>query len=130
MYIGTYGDIVYSTGALRVLTPSNMSGDIKGDWANHNVLGGKPRSQYIAPGLKSYRFDMQLSSSFGVNPRAQLNRLHEMCENGEVHYLIIGLAPLSMNKFKITSLSEEWNVIARLGILIECTVTANFEEYV
>lgn len=130
MYVGTYGDVVFSVGHLRVLTPSNVSGEIGADWATHEVVGGKSRSQYIGPALRTYQMDLKLSASFGVNPRMMLTRLHEMCENGEVHYLIIGPAPLSTNKFKLTSLSETWDVIARMGILTECTVTASFEEYI
>ena len=73
--------------------------------------------------------DIQLSSSFGVAPRTALDRLQEMSENGEVHYLIIGLAPLSMNKFAIESISDTWDVVGRMGVLMECKVSLTFREY-
>lgn len=129
MYVGTYGDIVFSVSHLQVLTPSNISGSTGADWADHEVLSSKTKSQYLGPQLRSYQMDIQLSSSFGVAPRTALDRLQEMSENGEVHYLIIGLAPLSMNKFAIESISDTWDVVGRMGVLMECKVSLTFREY-
>ena len=129
MYVGTYGDIVFNVSHLQVLTPSNISGSTGADWADHEVLSSKTKSQYLGPQLRSYQMDIQLSSSFGVAPRTALDRLHEMSENGEVHYLIIGLAPLSMNKFAIESISDTWDVVGRMGVLMECKVSLTFREY-
>ena len=129
MYVGTYGDIVFNASHLQVLTPSNISGITGADWADHEVLGSKTKSQYLGPQLRSYQMDIQLSSSFGVAPRTALDRLQEMSENGEVHYLIIGLAPLSMNKFAIESISDTWDVVGRMGVLMECKVSLTFREY-
>lgn len=129
MYVGTYGDIVFNVSHLQVLTPSNISGSTGADWADHEVLSSKTKSQYLGPQLRSYQMDIQLSSSFGVAPRTALDRLQEMSENGEVHYLIIGLAPLSMNKFAIESISDTWDVVGRMGALMECKVSLTFREY-
>lgn len=129
MYVGTYGDIVFNVSHLQVLTPSNISGSTGADWADHEVLGSKTKSQYLGPQLRSYQMDIRLSSSFGVAPRTALDRLQEMSENGEVHYLIIGLAPLSMNKFAIESISDTWDVVGRMGVLMECKVSLTFREY-
>ena len=129
MYVGTYGDIVFNVSHLQVLTPSNISGSTGADWADHEVLSIKTKIQYLGPQLRSYQMDIQLSSSFGVAPRTALDRLQEMSENGEVHYLIIGLAPLSMNKFAIESISDTWDVVGRMGVLMECKVSLTFREY-
>ena len=129
MYVGTYGEIVFNVSHLQVMTPSNISGSTGADWADPEVLGSKTKSQYLGPQLRSYQMDIQLSSSFGVAPRTALDRLQEMSENGEVHYLIIGLAPLSMNKFAIESISDTWDVVGRMGVLMECKVSLTFREY-
>ena len=121
--------LVFNVSHLQVLTPSNISGSTGADWADHEVLSSKTKSQYLGPQLRSYQMDIQLSSSFGVAPRTALDRLQEMSENGEVHYLIIGLAPLSMNKFAIESISDTWDVVGRMGVLMECKVSLTFREY-
>ena len=90
MYVGIFGDVIFSVGHLRVLTPSNFKGTTGANWAEHEVLGGKARAEYLSPKLREYTFDILLDAALGVNPRKMLNRLTEMSENGEIHYLIKG----------------------------------------
>ena len=86
MYVGIFGDVIFSVGHLRVLTPSNFKGTTGANWAEHEVLGGKARAEYLSPKLREYTFDILLDAALGVNPRKMLNRLTEMSENGEIHY--------------------------------------------
>lgn len=130
MYIGTFGDVIFSVSNLRVLTPSNFKGSAGADWAEHDVVGGKARSQYIGPKLREYTFDVLLDSSYGVNPQKMRRRFVEMAEKGEVHYLIIGFAPVSENRFKIESVSDSWDVVKRFGNLTQCKVSLTLKEYV
>ena len=109
MYVGIFGDVIFSVGHLRVLTPSNFKGTTGANWAEHEVLGGKARAEYLSPKLREYTFDILLDAALGVNPRKMLNRLTEMSENGEIHYLIIGFAPVSQNKFRVTEISDSWD---------------------
>ena len=83
MYVGIFGDVIFSVGHLRVLTPSNFKGTTGANWAEHEVLGGKARAEYLSPKLREYTFDILLDAALGVNPRKMLNRLTEMSENGE-----------------------------------------------
>lgn len=84
MYVGIFGDVIFSVGHLRVLTPSNFKGTTGANWAEHEVLGGKARAEYLSPKLREYTFDILLDAALGVNPRKMLNRLTEMSENGEM----------------------------------------------
>lgn len=129
MYVGVFGDVIFSVGHLRMLTPSSFKGTTGATWAEHNVLKGKARAEYIGPKLKEYTFDILLDSSLGVNPRKMLNRLEEMSENGETHYLIIGFAPVSQNKFRVTDVSESWDAVLKHGLLTQCKVSLTIKEY-
>ena len=53
MYVGIFGDVIFSVGHLRVLTPSNFKGTTGANWAEHEVLGGKARAEYTARTLQS-----------------------------------------------------------------------------
>lgn len=57
------------------------------------------------------------------------NRLAEMVESGELHYLIIGFAPVSKNRFRVTDVSEAWNVVLKHGLLTQCMVSLTIKEY-
>ena len=48
MYVGIFGDVIFSVGHLRVLTPSNFKGTTGANWAEHEVLGGKARAEYLS----------------------------------------------------------------------------------
>ena len=54
----------------------------------------------------------------------------QMAEDGEVHYFIIGFAPLSENRFRITDVSESWDAVIKHGLLVQCKVSLTIKEYV
>ena len=130
MYVGIFGDVIFSVGHLRTLTLSNFKGTSGAKWVDHEVIGGKAKSEYIAPKLMEYTCDILLDADHGVNPRKMLNRLKQMTENGEVHYFIIGFAPLSKNRFTITSMSDSWGAVIKQGLLVQCKVNLTIKEYV
>lgn len=130
MYVGIFGDVIFSVGHLHVLTPSNFKGTTGANWAEHEVLGGKARAEYLSPKLREYTFDILLDAALGVNPRKMLNRLTEMSENGEIHYLIIGFAPVSQNKFRVTEISDSWDSVIKHGLLMQCKVSLTIKEYI
>ena len=130
MTIGSYNGIVFETSDSRILTIGGLSGSAGSDWAVHDTVGGKARSQYIGPKLRTYTFDVTLSAMLGVKPRDTLNKLREIAENGTVGLLVIGNAPVSANPFKLTDLSESWDNVTNNGELVTCKVSLSLEEYV
>ena len=69
MYVGIFGDVIFSVGHLRTLTLSNFKGTSGAKWVDHEVIGGKAKSEYIAPKLMEYTCDILLDADHGVNPR-------------------------------------------------------------
>ncbi len=94
------------------------------------VINGKAKPEYVGPKLKEYTCDILLDAAHGVNPRKMLKRLTQMAEDGEVHYFIIGFAPLSENRFRITDVSESWDAVIKHGLLVQCKVSLTIKEYV
>lgn len=129
MAVGTFMGVVFTVSSQKVLTPSNFKGGTGSDWATHDVVGGKSRSEWTGPKLKSYTFDLLLRAQDGVPPRATLNILHQRAESNATDYFIIGGSPLSAFPFKITDLSEEWGAVLAGGEMIECKVSLTIEEY-
>lgn len=52
MAVGSFMGRVFTVSSWRILTPSNLKGSTGSDWATHDVVGKKARSQYMAPKLK------------------------------------------------------------------------------
>lgn len=133
--IGCFGGIVFTVSRWRVLTPSNISGNAGSDWATHDLILGKAKSQYMGPQLKNYEFELLLSNSLGVPARRLLEQLQAMAERGMVDYLIIGNAPVGGCLYKLTKVTDEWNEVRRGGLIFnrsglreaKCKIT--LEEY-
>lgn len=127
--IGTLGNVVFSVSDKRVLTPTALSGTAGSDWGSHDVAHGKPRSEWIGPKARTYKFDMTLRAQDGVPPRRTLNQLQQMAESANAYYFVIGGQPMADNPFKITGISDEWGAVLRGGQLVECNVSVELEEY-
>jgi hypothetical protein len=120
---------VFSVSSRRILTPSNLKGSTGSDWATHDLIGRKSRSQYIGPKLKSYSFDILLRAQDGVNPRSTLRYFQRMAEGGYADWFIIGGSPLSTYPFRLVSISDEWDAVISGGTMVECKVSLQIEEY-
>lgn len=91
--IGCYAGLIFTVSSWRVLTPDNITGSTSSNWATHSVIGGKDKSEYTGPGLKSYQFEIQLVSKLGVNPRKIFDALMKHCEAGTIDYFILSCKP-------------------------------------
>jgi len=129
MVTGSYMGRAFTVSSWRILTPSDLKGKTGSDWALHETVGHKARSQYLAPKLKSYALDLLLRAQDGVSPRSTLTHFQRMSEAGMADWFVIGGRPLSPYPFKITSVSDEWSAVLNGGVLVECTVSLTIEEY-
>lgn len=129
MATGSYMGRVFTVSSWRILTPSNLKGSTGSDWATHETVGRKARSQYLAPKLKSYSYDLLLRAQDGVNPRSTLAYFQRMAEAGAADWFVVGGRPLSPHPFKLLSVSDEWNAVLNGGVLVECMVSITIEEY-
>jgi len=129
--IGTLGGkIIFTVSRLAVLSFKDMQREIKGRWTTHEVLGGKPRAEFLGPDNETVSLTIHLSMKLGVWPRVVLEAIREMVETGEVNYLVVGFMPVTRAPLRIVSASEAWNTIYQGGVLYEADVTLELEEYV
>lgn len=129
MAIGSFMGKTFTVSDKRILTPNNLQGQSGSEWAIHSRTGEKARSQWIAPKLRKYSFDLLLRAQDGVNPRGTMEHFQKMAEQPVADFFVIGGTPLSNNPFKITEMGDAWNTIIRDGVMIECKVTMTIEEY-
>lgn len=128
--IGCYGSkIIFYTSSVVAQTFQNLTSETGAKFADHALLEGKPRKQYIGANLRSITFDMMLRADLGISPRVMLETLKTLAEEGSAHYLIIGGRPLSQNPFVVTSISDQWGTVYNAGQLYQCTVSVSLEEY-
>lgn len=129
MALSSYMGQVFTVSDRRIYTPSKLKGKTGSDWAVHDVVGRKSRSQYVGPKLKSYTFDILLRAQDGVNPRGVLRYFQAMAEEGRADWFIIGGRPLSPLPFRLVEVSDEWDAVISGGTLVECKLSLSVEEY-
>jgi phage protein U len=128
--IGFYGDIVFETSDERILNFNGFTRNATSTWHNHRKIGGKPASEFIGPELDTISFTIHLSSNYGVNPQKEMDRWLEKCRFGTVDTLVIGNKALGVDKWKVLSVSQMWNVVLNRGELFSGDMEIGLEEYV
>lgn len=99
------------------------------DWAAHELIGEKARSQWVGPKLRSYTFDILLRAQDGVAPRSTLEYFQRIAESDRVDWFVVGGKPLSPHPFRLVSITDEWDAVLNDGVMISCKVGMTIEEY-
>lgn len=115
---------------LKVLTFSKLNQKVSGRYSTHNIIGKKPKTEFLGPGLRTLSFEVTLSAMHGVRPRKTLERIEKAVESGKAYTFTLGGSKVGKNKWVITNMSESWNTIYNKGELVEATLSLSLQEYV
>lgn len=127
--IGCYGDITFAVNRFYLLTPQNYSGSSKNKVEKFENIGSEPYSEFMRRELRNVSIDFKLVKGL-ISVEKTINRLVEMCENGEHHPLIIGAKPVAKHNFIITNVSHKITHADAFGIAEVAEVNLTFEEYI
>lgn len=129
MAIGTLGPIVFEVSDKKILTFDGMTRDVSGRWVEHEVMGVKPKPEFLGAGNQKITLPITLSADLGVRPRKMLELVESMVESGDAEYLIINCKPVGRHPFRLTTSSETWDRMYRRGELAKASLTITLEEY-
>ena len=127
--IGSFGDVVFEVSAEKIRTFDNFTRASAERWAAHEIIGQKPLSEFIGPGLDAIGFTMRFDAQHGMNPRVEMEKLLVMSRSGQVETLIIGGKGLGVNKWVIKSLTQKWQSVDNQGNLLVGFAEVTLEEY-
>lgn len=130
MPLGALGEIVFQVSSREVITFSGMKRTTKARYSSHEINGQKPLLEYLGPDGEEISFTMKFSTSWGVEPTAQAEKLRELCEKGEAMYLIIGNQTVGANPWIIESVGESLVHVDNMGRVIVSEVDVTIKEYV
>lgn len=128
--IGFFGDIIFETSDKRILTFQGFQRDSSARWNTHDVIGKKPTSEFIGPGLDTISFSIQLNANNGVKPRLEVEKWLEKERTGVAEILVIGNKGLGVDRWIVKSVSQMWNVVLNKGEVFSCSFDIELEEYV
>jgi phage protein U len=129
-YVGILGNIVFSASAKQVRTFTAMQWNSSARYATHNRHLKSPIVERVGRDTDSVTFSMTLSALLGVNPRNDLDRLHEMNINGELVTLMIGVHVYgTVNGWVVQRLQREFERYGKNGVLLCAKVSVTLLEY-
>lgn len=128
--IGYFGNVVFETSDKRILTFIGLKHDSAGRWEKHNVIGVKPKGEFIGPDSDTITFTIDLNGSNGVKPRSEMETWLNMVNTGVADILVIGTKALGTDKWSVKSVSETWETVFNKGELYSGKIDVTLEEYV
>lgn len=127
--VGSLGSVVFKVSEAYVKTISDYSRKSSARIATHEIIGQKPLSEFLGPGIDSISFSIKLSAFRGVNPREETEKLRKMCLKGEAVDFIMAGSPVTQNRWMIESVDEDGNYYDRSGNMISADVKLTLREY-
>lgn len=125
--IGTFGDITFNVSSFRVLTFRDMKQEFTSRYANHEVIGTKPKKEYLGPGLKNVSLSIDVYRYLGADPESIAKYFEVLAENGKVSRFILGNE--NKGRYTVSSVSETYNIIRNNGMTDSLSLDLTLEEY-
>lgn len=88
--IGTLGSALFTVSSDKVFTFDNYNLSGGGKYEEHAVIGRPAVLEFLAPELKTITFDIRLDRFLGITPEAEVAKIIEASDDGQVLPLIIG----------------------------------------
>lgn len=129
MLVGFLGDIPFIASRNKVRTFDDFQKQSDSRWQEHNIIGKKPESEFIGPGIEEITFKMLLRSDLGVNPAKEVKKLAKMRDTGEVIPLVIGNRVIGDNYWVVKGISENVTFWSKFGHPISISLSVTLSEY-
>lgn len=129
-YVGSINGIPFIVSSRYLRTFSDYNRSIKSKWATHDIIGQKPKLEFLGSDLENISFKMLLRKDLGVNPEEEIETLKKWCDEGEYFPIIINQKPINDNYWVITSISETILHTDAYGEIISAEVSLSLTEYV
>lgn len=128
--IGNFGKlIVFETSDSKILNFNDFQKTVSARWGKHERIGKKPYSEFLGSDLQGLTFTITLNAQHGIRPRKTLEKIEKAVEQGQVETLVIGGKKVGKNKWKLTQMTETWDIILNHGELVKATLNLTLEEY-
>ncbi|MGL5639861.1 MAG: phage tail protein [Cetobacterium sp.] len=127
MIVGSLGKVIFAVSSQYIKTINDLNINSSVEYAEHKIIKGKPKLEYLNQNLKTVSFKIRLSASHNVNPLAAAKELENYMIKGEVLRFIMGTK--SKGKFVITDLKEGHKYFSPIGTVIVMDLDISIKEY-
>jgi phage protein U len=127
--IGSYGNVVFEVSSKRTKTFKDFERSGSARWDDHEIIGKKPKSEFVGPDLEEISFTILFKAELGINPEKELAKLRSMRDSGKAASFIVGGKPISKNYWSVQQLSESHKAVDHKGNILEAEVSVDLKEY-
>ena len=129
--IGSFGPVIFEVSDRRVRTFEELSFARTARYAEHEIVGRKPVTEFLGPGKGEASLSIRLDAARGLNPRNEIGRLRALCDAGTAAALVIGGQPVGGAgcTYVLVTLAEGWTRVGGHGELLAATVELTLQEY-
>lgn len=127
--IGYFGQERFEVSDTKVFTPNNIQRSSSSRFESFQRIGMKPLSEFVAPGLATINFTIQVSAMLGVNPRTVLDHWIELAEAGKPDVLVIGNKVVGTDQWVLKTAADTWKQLDGQGNVLTAEMNLSFEEY-
>lgn len=129
MKIGKWGSVIkFQTSDKRILTFQGMQRNFSARTSHHNVIGKKPRLEFMGGDLETVTFTIELNALLCKKPRKVEDKLFNKARKGYYAPLVVGKRRI-LKKAMITSVSSEYDVVMQKGRLYSLKIDVTMTEY-
>jgi hypothetical protein len=125
--VGSFGLVVFQVSEHALAPVGNVRRKTSVRAEEHQVVGAKPRLEFLAPEPDRTSFNVFRTATFGANPRTEISKLRELCAAGIARYLILGGE--NFGRHMLLEVTEDWKRSGPGGAPIAAEVSLNFKEY-
>lgn len=127
--IGSWNGSVFKVSSEKIFSLSDISVKRSSRWATHYIIGKVPKMEFQGMDQIAVECKIILDATFGVKPIEQAEKFHKALNNGTAAKLVIAGKAISNNKFVLTDISEEYDIITNAGKVQRLTLSLSFKEY-
>lgn len=125
--IGSFGNIIFTVSASHIKTFDELSRRSAARFADHEVAGKKPISEFTGEELDEITFNIQLNRTY-AKPEHDLMLLNKIKSSGIANRLIIGSR--NLGKFTLREFEENLTHVGRNGAILFAEVSLTLTEYI
>lgn len=129
MRIGAFGNLVFEVSYNKILTFDKYQRTTKHRYQKHDIINYTPKLESLGRELEEISLEIYFNRALNVNPKEEIQKLRQMCNNAEVNYLIIGGEVIGGCLWVIEEVSENPEHFGGGGQILTSRVNVQFKEY-
>ncbi|MBR1658163.1 MAG: phage tail protein [Synergistaceae bacterium] len=128
--IGSFGKVVFEVSAERVRTFRDFQIQHSAKYTEHAIHGRKGLLEFTGLSASTASLNIRLDAGLGINPKQELNTLHEILTNHEALPFVLDGEPQGDDLWVLENIGETYEIIDNQGTAIAVEVSIKLKEYI